>query len=187
MVIAEVTPRGEAIEVLDPVGPVRAVRYMQASRLQSLQGARVGFLENSKPNADALLGGVYDFLAEQFSATLVRHYIKSGPASPAPAEWYSVLQEECDLVLTGSGDCGSCTSWTVYDSIELEKLGVPVVLMATDEFLFLAESERETLGLPELAIVTVPYPVGGIDPTETRAKAYAVAPLAVDALLERSD
>ncbi|MDO8208874.1 hypothetical protein [Conexibacter sp. CPCC 206217] len=180
--MAATTVDARTREVLDPVGPVRTIRHERAPRLRTLAGARIGILENSKPNADVLIGGAVDHLVEQ-GAQLVRHSTKPGPASPAPYDWYEAFAAECDAVLTGSGDCGSCTSWSVYDSIELERRGVPVVLMATDEFRPLAESERETLGLPQLGIALVPYPTGGVDPEQTRAKGRAAGPRVAALLL----
>jgi hypothetical protein len=48
-----------------------------------------------------------------------------------------------------------------------------VVLIATDEFLPLASAEREALGMPDLAVVTVPHPIGGRDPDSARTKGRA--------------
>jgi hypothetical protein len=45
----------------------------------------------------------------------------------------------------------------------MEKRGIPAVLLGSHEFSFLAEREREALGLPELATVYVAHPIGGID------------------------
>lgn len=44
----------------------------------------------------------------------------------------------------------------------MEKRGVPAVLVGSTEFTFLAEREREASGLPSLAAVWVPHPIGGV-------------------------
>ena len=89
--------------ILDPVGPERVVSFDRAPRLGS-GPVRVAILENSKPNADHLLRSIAERLIDERGGNLVRHAVKSSPASPAPVSWYAQIAAEADLVLTGSGD-----------------------------------------------------------------------------------
>ena len=45
----------------------------------------------------------------------------------------------------------------------MEMAGTPTVLVATASFESLASGVAETLGLPDLRIVSVEHPLGGID------------------------
>ena len=36
---------------------------------------------------------------------------------------FEKLLAQADIVITGMADCGSCTAYSVYDGIELEKAG----------------------------------------------------------------
>jgi hypothetical protein len=51
---------------------------------------------------------------------------------------------------------------------------VPVVVLGTDAFLSLAEAKAQSLGVPHLPVVTVPHPIGGLDPAVVREKAEHV-------------
>jgi hypothetical protein len=58
-------------------------------------------------------------------------------------------------------------------------MGIPTVTVATDAFTELFQLESQQRGLPELAHVLVPHPIGGIKPEAVRVKA---APL-IDEIL----
>ena len=70
--------------------------------------------------------------------------------------------------------------------MELEKRGVPVALIATEEFATLALSELEALGSGAVPIVLVPHPFGDRSAGEIRAVAGSVAPVLVEALTTSS-
>jgi hypothetical protein len=74
------------------------------------------------------------------------------------------MTAEADVVITGTADCGSCTAYSVYDGIELEKAGRPAIVVTTTEFRPIAETMAEHFGLPELRIVVLPHPIGGTEP-----------------------
>lgn len=65
----------------------------------------------------------------------------------------------------------------------LEELGIPTVLVCTDAFVPLAKAEAAALGLPNMRIVSIPHPLGGLLEQEVRAKARAVAPSVIEALV----
>jgi hypothetical protein len=64
----------------------------------------------------------------------------------------------------------------------MEKLGVPAVAIVTTFFTRLAEITAESLGVPDLPIVSVPHPLGGIPANEAQAKADALIDDVVRAL-----
>jgi hypothetical protein len=51
---------------------------------------------------------------------------------------------------------------------------VPVVVLGTDAFAALGRAAAEALGVPHVPLVTVPHPIGGVDPAAVRARAEAV-------------
>jgi len=59
---------------------------------------------------------------------------------------------------------------------------VACVVVGTDEFLPLARAQSAARGLPELPVVTVPHPIGGIAPGVAAAKAEPVAASVLRAL-----
>jgi hypothetical protein len=53
----------------------------------------------------------------------------------------------------------------------MEKRGTPAVALATVEFEALARLQARSMGYPDLRIVTIPHPLGGIAPADAVAKA----------------
>ena len=64
----------------------------------------------------------------------------------------------------------------------LETLGVPTVVIGTDEFVELARLESRNRGLAELPLVLVPHPLGGIGKEEVLKKVDLAAELVARAL-----
>ena len=58
--------------------------------------------------------------------------------------------------------------------MELEKKGIPVAGICTDEFASLGRAEAEVLGIPTLPIVTPTHPIGGLRKEAVWAKADSV-------------
>ncbi|MBM3672235.1 MAG: hypothetical protein FJW86_08675 [Actinobacteria bacterium] len=149
-------PDGEAAPAPALLAPPRAV----------LSGARVGVLDNGKPNAGLLLTRVGEQLAARTGArvTLVTEKGQGGnAATPCTPGVMEQLEAECDIVLTGSADCGSCTSWSVHDTIQLEQLGIPTVVATTTHFVDLTRRVAAGYGVPEARVAVFPHPLGGSD------------------------
>jgi hypothetical protein len=51
----------------------------------------------------------------------------------------------------------------VRDAIEFEKRGIPSVVLVTEPFLPAARGQAKTLGMADLAIVTVRHPLAYVD------------------------
>jgi hypothetical protein len=165
----------ETSVVLDPRGRVDVSRERIADRLPTLDGATVGLLDNSKANADVLLAEVGRLLTAEHGVADVVSRRKD--KSPIPADSLATqLHDRCDAVVNAYGDCGSCTSWCVYDSVDLERRGTPTATINSDEFVVLGQSEARSLGMPGLPLVTVPHPMGGISEAAVRERAAAILP-----------
>ena len=64
-------------------------------------------------------------------------------------------------MITGSADCGSCTAYSVYDAIELEKAGRPAVVVTTTKFEPIAATMSANFGLADLRTLVLQHPIGG--------------------------
>ena len=93
-----------AMEILDPVGPTTATTRTLAPRPASLQGAVIGVLDNSKPNARVLLEGVARALATKLGAAEVRVWRKPGASIGATRAVLDEMAAHCGAVLTASAD-----------------------------------------------------------------------------------
>ena len=58
---------------------------------------------------------------------------------------------------------------------------MPTVTVGTDAFERLAALQSKAMGHPDLAVIVVEHPLGGIEPEEVRAKAK----IAAAAIIER--
>lgn len=93
-----------AMEMLDPVGSTIATSRTLAPRPGSLQGALIGVLDNSKPNARVLLDGVARALAGKVGARDVRVWRKPGASIGATAAVLDEMAAQCGAALTASAD-----------------------------------------------------------------------------------
>jgi hypothetical protein len=155
-----------AVEVYAPDGDVGPEPVLLAAPVPVLTGLRIGVLDNGKPNAGLLLERVGRQLAARTGATLAL-VTEKGPGANAATSCtnavFARLRAECDVVLTGSADCGSCTSWSVHDAIQLEAAGTPTVVATTTRFVDLTRRVAAGFGVPDARVAVFPHPLGGTD------------------------
>jgi hypothetical protein len=88
----------------DPTAP-RSERPQQAERiLAGLRGKVVGFIDNAKPNFSYLVDDLADLLTSKHGVERVLKRQKRSASVPAPDDVIKEFAEQCDLVITGSGD-----------------------------------------------------------------------------------
>jgi hypothetical protein len=88
--------------VLSPVGVNLVERQAISQRVPSLDGLRVGLINNNKPNSHLLQEHIVDLIRKQFQIQDVVLLQKPNPAVPAVglADW----AKEVDVVITAMGD-----------------------------------------------------------------------------------
>ena len=72
--------------------------------LDGLRGKVIGFIDNAKPNFDNLVDDLAELLVSRYGAASVIKRKKRAASVAAPEAVYKELAEQCDLVITGSGD-----------------------------------------------------------------------------------
>ena len=92
------------IPVYDPRGVVEAAPLAMAPRVKKLEGLRLGLLDNTKWNANKLLRGVRDRLAQKHAFGAVNYYRKESFAAAAAPGLLATIAAENDIVLTAIGD-----------------------------------------------------------------------------------
>ena len=90
------------MKILSPLGITSDFVKPLARRPGSLTGLRIGVLDNSKPNADVLLGRVAERLAERVGGATIRRWQK--PGASHPARMLDEIAGSVDVVLTASAD-----------------------------------------------------------------------------------
>jgi hypothetical protein len=157
---------------LDPESYPRDVAFQVNPVPASLAGKRVGLLFNAKSGGNLILQCLGEHLVEWHPGVeLVRH--DKEHASLALTDEGHALMGECDLVLTAVGDCGSCSSWTIHDSVAMEKAGIPVVAVCTKPFEQFAHAQAASLGVPDLRVLILEHPVAELDLDAIRGRVAA--------------
>ena len=90
--------------VYDPRGVVGAEKKNIAARVRSLEGLRLGILDNTKWNANKLLRELRDQLQAAHPLAAVTYYRKESFSRFAAPELIEKIVAENDIVLTAIGD-----------------------------------------------------------------------------------
>jgi hypothetical protein len=163
--------------ILDPTGTVTTSAAKptaaRASRRASLEGARVGLLINTKTNARPFLDEVGRLLTEQYGVTVTKR-TKTNFAVPEPEDIIKELARESDVVVTGVGDCGSCSAAAAADGVVLEAAGVPVAVIVTDSFRATADAMAALRGAPGYQYAVTAHPVAVLGEDQVKARAAQV-------------
>jgi hypothetical protein len=171
------------VPVFDPRGVVAQVVTPVAPRKQQLDGLRLGLLDNSKWNANKLLRGASLALGQSIRFAAVNYYVKHSFSKDAAPELIEQIAGENDIVLTAIGDCGSCCSCCIRDSIALEKLGIPSAAIITTEFVNETELTKLAIGMAGLHPVVIDHPISSITPAEIESRAAQIKRQAQDVWL----
>jgi hypothetical protein len=147
-----------------------------AARPDSLAGLRVGLLANTKRNADVFLEEVAALLVDQYGAQVSVVTKKPSIVLPVSGDMVEWMRAECDVVVVGVGDCGSCSASAVADGILLEQAGIPAVVICSDAFTVSADAMATLRGAPGYSYITTPHPVANLTRPGVRARAIAALP-----------
>ena len=94
-----------SLTILDPVAPPGTVRGEHTFQpLGTLKGKVVGFIDNSKPNFNYLVDDLAELLIARHGVAAVIKHRKLSASRPASEEAIANVKQQCDLVITGSGD-----------------------------------------------------------------------------------
>jgi hypothetical protein len=162
--------------ILDPTGTTAkstAKSAPRASRPASLRGKRVGLLINTKQNARPFLQEVGRLLREKYGVTLTER-TKVNFAVPEPEDVVKELAAAADVIVTGVGDCGSCSAAAAADGVVFEAAGLPVAVIVTDSFRATADAMAELRGAPGFRYATTAHPVAVLTEDQVKQRAAGV-------------
>src|SRR2546428_6208112 len=92
------------IELLDPTAEVATQTIAYVDRPASLEGKRVGLIENTKFNSDRLLAKIGDVLKAEYGVAEWRMFRKHNASVPAHEEIIQEIRRSCDVMVAGIGD-----------------------------------------------------------------------------------
>jgi hypothetical protein len=162
------------MKIRTPVPSSLGDSLLQRSARRSLAG-EIAVLDNTKPGFAEVANAVLEALVGADATRRRGLYVTKGnPTRPAEEPDYERLSSGAVAVLVGAGDCGACTSWSVYDAVELANRGVWTVYVCTEIFAPLARSIAEPRNRGNLDIVVIPHPLAASS-EELGAAALTVA------------
>jgi hypothetical protein len=91
-------------KIYDPRGTVGAEARQVAARVQSVQGLRLGVLDNTKWNANKLLRALRDELQGAHKLQPAGYYRKESFSRFAEPKLLDTIRAESDVVVTAIGD-----------------------------------------------------------------------------------
>ena len=92
------------MQLYAPTSTTPKRKAFRAPVLASLQGTRIGILENGKLNAEEMLAEVAQLFVERHGCTVRTLASKSNASAPAPSNTLVQVAQEVDFLLTGLGD-----------------------------------------------------------------------------------
>ena len=174
--------------ILDPTGTTAkstAKSAPRASRPASLRGMRVGLLINTKQNARPFLQEVGRLLQEKYGVALTER-TKINFAVPEPEDVVKELAAAADVIVTGVGDCGSCSAAAAADGVVFEAAGLPVAVIVTDSFRATANAMAELRGAPGFRYATTAHPVAVLTGDQVKQRAASVVDDVIGLLTDAS-
>lgn len=164
--------------ILDPTAqPASGVTAnpVGADRPVDLAGLTVGLLDNGKRNAGLFVDELGAVLTRRYG--VARLVIDKKPVAtlPAPPELVERMAAEVDVLVTGVGDCGSCSAAAIADAVAFERRDTPAAVVCTDVFRATADAMAAVQGAPGYRYATVAHPMAGLSPDEVRSRAEEVA------------
>ena len=173
--------------ILDPTGATTTAvkpRPSRARRRKDLHGATVGLLVNTKQNAAPFLDEIGRLLVQRHGAKSAMARTKVNFAAPAPEDLVKEMAASCDVVVTGIGDCGSCSASAVADGIVFEAAGLPAAAICSDAFVVTADAMAELRGAPGYHYIRTAHPVAVLTTDQVRQRAKQLLPEVVAAITE---
>jgi hypothetical protein len=148
-----------------------------------VQRLTVHLLDNGKWNANHLFSGIEAGLSGSVgSVTRSKKYHYSVVADRSTLD---AITSSSDVVITGVGDCGSCTSCSVHDAVEVERLGVPAVLISTFNFMAESRLQADLLGMTDIRIVEIEHPIASRSREHMEALGRDIATACLELLVRR--
>ena len=173
------------LKVFNPQ-PARLIKRREINQLSTLSGLTLGLFCNSKPNAQNLLDAVAEAIAEKVKLSGIVRASKPIPSSAAADEVYERLAKECGFVIFASADCGSCTSWGIHDTAQMERRGIPSLCLVAHPFVPMAAAQSIALEYPDLRTAVFEGPIAGISVDEVWAKGRTIADSVIATLTAQS-
>ncbi len=126
-----------------------------------LTGATIGIRTDRAWRSWQLIASVWEgYLRRDGARTLaVETGAQVGRPASSDREQIDELAAQVDAAIVGLGTCGSCTTFTIKDSVTIEEHRKPVVAIVCEEFTVHAHNVARHVGHGDLRVLVLPYPL----------------------------
>ena len=144
---------------LDPTtGDETQKPFAMAPRPASLKGATLGIIANGLGRSELM----FDALGEQLQkwdevGDVVKVVKPSVAVPPWPEQWERVAGA-ATVAVTGFGGCGSCSTRSMRDALDLEAAGIPAVCLVHAALVPAVQALCRLVGAADYPFVVVDYP-----------------------------
>ena len=151
-----------------PAGEVRAPIFALD---RPIAGVHVGIRTDGAWRSWRLIAQVWDEYLRRDGATtsLVETGGMVGQTGANDRKHIEELANSVECAIVGLGTCGSCTTFTIKDSVVVEQKHKPVVAIVTEEFEVHGHNVATHLGHGDLKVLVLPYPLEARPEEELRA------------------
>src|SRR5579862_2123715 len=151
-----------------PAGEVRAPVF-ELDR--PIAGVHVGIRTDKAWRSWRLIAQVWDEYLRRDGATtsLIETGGMVGQTGANDRKHIEELANTVECAIVGLGTCGSCTTFTIKDSVVVEEKQKPVVAIVTEEFEVHGHNVATHLGHGDLKVLVLPYPLEARPEAELRA------------------
>jgi hypothetical protein len=158
-----------------PAGETRAPTF---DLDRPIAGVHVGIRTDGAWRSWRLIAGVWDEYLRRDGATtsLVETGGMVGETGANDRKHIEELANTVECAIVGLGTCGSCTTFTIKDSVVIARKAKPVVAIVTEEFEVHGHNVATHLGHGDLKILVLPYPLEARPEAELRAIADTFYP-----------
>jgi hypothetical protein len=146
---------------LDPTNPAPGddAPFTMAARPATLAGQTLGIVANGLGRSELM----FDALGEQLTkwdelAGTVKVVKPSVAVPPWPDQWEAITTQ-ATVAVTGFGGCGSCSTRSMRDALDLEAAGIPAVCIVHEALVPAGEALCRLLGADGYPFVVCGYPL----------------------------
>ena len=150
-----------------------------ALRRASLEGARIGFVDNGF----VATGVLHDVIRRGLEASGIDATVERKRYwRPLDPDRIAALAENADAIVGGLGHTPPSSTWGIHDAVAFERLGVPTVSLATSLYEDLVAAAARSEGMPDVKRVILPHPLEGAPDVDLDALAARVVEPVIAAL-----
>ncbi len=180
-----VSTASETIWVRRPTAPPAGEVSAPTFRLdRPLRGLTIGLRTDRAWRSWQHIASRWEELLQRDGAQTIAVETGAQIGDPASSDRKHVdeLAASVDAAIVGLGTCGSCTTYTIKDSVAIEDYERPVVAVVCEEFVVHAHNVARHVGHGDLNVLVLPYPLEALPAEELDAIAVEYYPKALELL-----